>query len=103
MARSKEGKESEYYQGIIRQLKSEVRNLQKQLKQLQKTKHIYEDNQLKDEDPIELPIGKQNKKFDVLCPDCKQAAVKERIIINRMFLECENCSWRSKATKIAID
>jgi hypothetical protein len=96
MAKSKEGKGSEYYLGIIRKLKSENRNLKKRLKQLEKREHFYEDNEEDDDDIIELPVGEENEVYTKRCNECGKGMLKTFEIVGRVFETCETCGYRKK-------
>lgn len=93
MAKSREGRDVEYYLGQIRELKAENRNLKKRLKQLERREHHYEEQELKEiiEDTI---ISKQR------CPECAKGVLEEKTVVGRFWVECSLCNYRSKTKKI---
>lgn len=92
MARPREGKDSEFYQGQIRQLKAENRALKKQLKQLQKREHLVEEQELGQ--IIEEIIKKER------CSDCGKGFLQEKEVLGRWWQECDLCNWRSKVKRL---
>ena len=97
MPKNRERNEAEYFKGIIRSLKSEVRNLRKRLRELEKTEAQYIDavNGMYEGD-IEPTIEPKQE----TCPDCSKGSLQEVIVLNRAFKRCSVCNWRSKATKL---
>lgn len=97
MAKSKEGKESEFLRGQMRKLKSENRNLKKRLRSLEKREHQYEDREEEYmEETLEI-IDKLRSK----CPKCHYNTVEEIEIVGRRVDKCinEDCDYRSAAKK----
>lgn len=92
MARSKEGKDSEFYLGQIRELKSENRNLKKQLRHLQKREHLVEEHELA-EIIEEVVIKKQR------CPDCSKGFLEDKEVLGRYWEQCNTCNYRTKVRK----
>lgn len=89
MAKKKERNESEYYKGIIRNLKSEVRHLRKRLKELENQQSNY---QYSETEEIDLDTR-------VNCPQCGKGKLDVIKIVNRQFEKCSLCSYRTKARK----
>lgn len=91
MSKSREGKDDEFYKGIIRQQKAEIRNLKKRIRRLEK------DNLLKDieDDTPEVEIMEYET-----CKECGKGILKDIVVADRLIVVCENCGWRSKAIKL---
>lgn len=87
MAKNQEAKETEFYKGIIRNLKKEIKHLKQRIRQLEKFEHNYNNPKEKDDEPLE-----QLKK----CPDCGKGFIKEIEIVGRIFEVCSLCPHRKK-------
>ena len=85
MAKSKDADPVEYYKGVVRKLKSELRHLKKELSRFHKREHFLEDEVV--EEPEEVYEDKPR------CPKCSS-----RIYIsnlgNRRIESCIDCSYR---------
>lgn len=90
------GKDVEYERGIIRELKSEIKNLKQRIKQLQRLEYNY--TQSKNQ-PRYIPETPKEKL--VICSNCKSDYLEARIVAGRTFDSCPSCKYRSKATKIS--
>lgn len=92
MAKSREGKDSEYHLGIIRKQKAEIRNLKKRIRRLEKDvmlgDYISDDE---DVEPVEIKAR---------CPECSKTSITQLVLVGRSFNICESCGYRSKATKL---
>lgn len=95
MAKSKHGRSQEFYLGEIRKLKSENKSLKRRLKDLQKHEHMYEDNQLLEEEVPDCKVSLKEK-----CSECNEGFIEEMIILDRLIYKCTKCLWRSKAVKL---
>lgn len=93
MAKSKDGKDSEFYLGQIRKLKAENRNLKKRLKHLERREHAFEISD-DDEDVPDLPIGNQEK--IIICDECFKGHFDEFEIMGKIFLTCTTCGHRKR-------
>ena len=91
MAKSKHGKDSEYYLGIIREKDKEIRSLQRRIKQLNKFEHFH--------DKLS-PVLKVKEEKLTTCSHCNEGQLEAVIVFNRQFFRCNNCSYRTKAIKI---
>ena len=86
MGKQSEGRESEYYKGIIRNLRAEIKHLKKQIKQLQRDNQFVQKERVSiDEDDL-LPN----------CPECGKGYLKEIELVNRRFIVCSVCDFRKK-------
>lgn len=88
MTRSRNHKSSEDYLGLIRQLKSENRQLKKRIKQLEKQFYT----------KIEK-IEEENPKLE-LCPSCGKGTLDCVVVAGRTFTRCDTCEYRTKAAYI---
>lgn len=53
MAKNQEAKDQEFYKGLIRSLKKEIKHLKQRIRQLEKFEHNYNHPKEKDEEPLE--------------------------------------------------
>jgi hypothetical protein len=87
VAKPKEGRENEYYKGIIRQQRAEIIRLKRKIRELEKES---------------LFAGYEENVFDPILPDIKDCAVCGQgnythfEINGRKFLICNNCRYRIK-------
>lgn len=98
MPKKREKNSEEYYRGIIRSQKSEIRNLKKRIKQLERREHFHEDNALEEEiEEIIAELPKSN-----ICPECYKGQLVEYNVVGRHWLECNQCDYdtRKKLDKI---
>ena len=84
----KEHSESEYYKGIIKKFKLEVKSLKQQLRSLQKREHFYEDNDNNEEDMSEILPNS--------CPKCKKGKLSEVDLHKLIITKCDNCEYQTK-------
>jgi hypothetical protein len=94
MAKPKDAKTTEYYLGIIRDQAKQIRQLEKIVKSLRKSAHLYNDilsenEQLKEED---IPLPPKKKR----CPECGKSDLIEFELIGRLFERCDLCGFRKK-------
>lgn len=89
MGKTKHAKDEEWYKGIIREQRSEIKRLKQRIKQLEKFEHNY--NNPKEPDDEE-PIEKLPK-----CERCGKGFLKELELVNRIFEVCSLCDYRSKS------
>lgn len=90
MAKNQESKDQEWYKGIIRNLKKEIKHLKQRIRQLEKFEHNYNHPKEKDDEPLE-----QLKK----CEQCGKGFLKEIEIVGRIFETCSLCKYRSKTKR----
>jgi hypothetical protein len=91
MAKQREGRETEYYKGIIRHLKAQNKRLKRQIRELEKeTLYITEEDAEVLTDPGWRPS------YD--CTKCNQGNLEKFEINGRSFLICNNCKDRKKTT-----
>ena len=90
MSKPREGRENEYYKGIIRQQRAEIIRLKKRIRELEKESLFagYDDEREDIFDPI-LPDVKD-------CTACGQGNYTHFEINGRKFLICNNCRYRVK-------
>jgi hypothetical protein len=89
MAKPKEGRENEYYKGIIRQQRAEIIRLKRRIRELEKESLFagYDDQ----DDFFEPAPEVINN-----CPKCQQGYYTHFEINGRKFLICSNCRDRVK-------
>ena len=95
MARSKTHKELEHYIGIIKEQKSEIRKLQKELSYYKKREHISDDIISGALDIIDNSTDKVE-----ICDDCGKGELSFIIIANKGFKKCNLCDFRSNSIKL---
>lgn len=79
----------EKYEQEIKELKSIIRHLQKELKKSNKSHKV---QYIEDE-----PEQKNHK----TCPECFRGQLKEVVLGSvRMFIKCTDCDYRTKTVKI---
>lgn len=86
-SRSKNGKEDEYFKGQIRKLESEIRQLRKENKSLQKRAHFYEEVVSDEAEDIQIKNT---------CSSCKHG---NKIILDLVHVKlesCDTCDYRKK-------
>ena len=89
MARPKEGRENEYYKGIIRQQRAEIIRLKRRIRELEKESLFagYGDqDDLFEPEPLEIKN----------CPKCQQGSYSTFEFNGRKFLICNYCKDRIK-------
>ena len=91
MPKRKERSPDEFLKGKVRELEKENRQLKKRVRQLEKTEHMFE-NHILDEEPLII----EEKRAERICPDCGKGKLKEFSLLDRVFEECEICSYRKK-------
>lgn len=84
MVKKFEGRENEFYKGIIRNLKKEIKHLNKKIKQLERENQFVEKEQFEDEEL--LPN----------CVECGKGYLKEINLIGKNFIICSLCNFRKK-------
>lgn len=94
--RNKNHDETRHYKGIIRDLQKQVRQLQKQLKYYSKREHILEDNQ----EEIKEIIAKKEEQVQtpkrIKCSECNQGYYDELSLLNKLYGTCDNCGHRKR-------
>ena len=91
MAKSREGKDSEFYLSQIRSLKKENKQLQQRLKVLERKEHIFDQPPLEAED-FAPPEPLQRK-----CDSCGKGTLEVFEIIGKVFSTCNVCGERKKS------
>lgn len=90
MAKSREGKDTEFYKSIIRQLKKENKTLRKQLNR--NTKEIDIEDIIDDVQELE--------DYPTKCSKCNHGFLEEFEVASRQFSRCTSCGYRSPGRKI---
>jgi len=91
MPKRKERDGIEFYRGKVRELQKENIALKKQVRQLQKTEHLYEDVILGNKD-----AAFEEKVYEPHCIHCGKGRIKTLNILDRIFQECDVCDYRKK-------
>ena len=94
MAKSKTHKDDEELKGKMRDLEKQNKALRKRLRQLEKNKHIWEENNLDETDPsfVIKPIE------TAVCPQCSKSLLSFDLGI-KILWSCTNCSYRKTQSK----
>lgn len=85
--KSKNRSENEYFNGKIRKLESENRQLKKRLKALDKRQHLYDDI---------IEVIAEDIVIDEKCKKCKNGSVSLIDLKYAKFLVCNECKDRTK-------
>ena len=97
MARkNREQSDKERLEKLVRELKSENRQLKKRLGRLTKGYRKYLD---KDVEESEEPLVKEEVK---ICYECSHGIMKLVIVANRRWRQCDQCLNRTKAKIVGI-
>lgn len=91
MAKQREGRESEYYKGIIRQQRAEIKRLKRKIRELEKYSILQEPEE------YETEIEPVVENF-VMCPKCN-IPLEEVKVVGRRFFRCNICGYRTKTEK----
>lgn len=94
MAQSRSKSSEENLRGIIKQLKSQVRNLKKELARQGKREHLHADlEELEQEHLIREEYEDKNKEEVNNCPDCGSKLNFIDLGPRKMF-KCSQCKYR---------
>lgn len=88
--KNKTHNEAEHLNGIIKKQKSEIRNLKKRVKELERHQHLYEDKILDEEEP-ELVLDKVEK-----CGVCGKGHLQFQDFKYVKYMICNTCDFREK-------
>jgi hypothetical protein len=88
MSRQREGRETEFFKGIIRSQKAEIKRLKRQLRDLQKNSLLVEPEEVEEFEDV------PNK---IICPKCREGEFRLFEFNGRSFLICNDCAHRVKA------
>ena len=94
--RNKNHDEVRYFRGVIRDLQKQIRQLQRQLKYQDKWQHIVEENK---EELIELLKAKEDVpeiKKKIACVSCVEGYYDEFMLLDRLYGTCDNCGTRKR-------
>lgn len=97
MAKKRERNETEYLRGLVRELKSEVRNLKKLVGRNSKKLRGYE--QLVSEDDPDAEIEHIIKSQKLRCPDCQSSDTASVDLGVRELNICYGCGYRKAIPK----
>lgn len=94
--RNKNHDEVRYYKGVIRDLQKQIRQLQRQLKYHDKRQHIVDENK---EELIELLKQKEDVpeiKKKIACVNCVEGYYDEFMLLDRLYGTCNHCGTRKR-------
>jgi len=95
MTRSKSHRGDEDLKGMLREARSQIKALKRRLRQLEKNKHLWEENKLDDSEPEEFQEVKLSN-----CPDCKKGFLKNTDLNIKILITCTLCDYRKITNKI---
>lgn len=99
MTKSKDKNEVEYLRGLVKQLKSENRNLKKQVGRSEKRKAIVDQmEQDAQEHLMEIETERVEIKEKDSCPDCGKSVDKTDLGV-RWLIMCDHCGFRRSIKK----
>lgn len=96
VAKKKSGSELEHLRGIVRQMKSELRHMKKEVARKTKREHLYEERIVEE---YEQEIRDDNvyiKKEE--CPECGNA-IDTIDLGTRIIITCTDCKYRTSRKK----
>jgi uncharacterized protein YydD (DUF2326 family) len=88
--RKKELTEVQVLKHENRELRAELNKVRRQLKQLEKARHIYDEHTDEPEEPIAIEIK---------CPQCYAGDIKTIDLGIKIMQACESCSYRKVINK----
>jgi len=94
MTRKKSHSETEYLRGVVRELKSEIRNLKKQSGNKSKKLKVYENLVVENEIENETVAEEVFSVKKLRCPDCNSDQMDVVDLIIKDLWECEACGFR---------
>ncbi len=92
MTKSRSHKDDEDLRGIIRELRSQNKALKRRLRDLEKSKHIYKELKLSEEEMEELVEEKKSS-----CPECGEGNLVYVDLGIKHLMSCDMCKYRTKA------
>lgn len=78
---------TEHLEGVIKELKSQIRQLRKRLKESEKQSSFYED--IVDEAANEV-------KVEDACPNCGKGILQEVDLIHIIITKCNTCEYKKR-------
>lgn len=99
LARKKDKNESEHLRGEIRELEKQNKQLRRRLTKYEKSKHIYNDlisdyEEIISEHVIIEKIVPKSKA--TRCPSCHEGAMEEYEIMGKVIGTCNSCGHRKR-------
>lgn len=88
MAKSRTHKDDEDLRGELREANKIIKALKKRLRQLERSKHMWEDNNLDDNEPVV-----EEKRPDS-CPHCKTGTLMSVDLGIKHLWTCDSCEYR---------
>lgn len=76
-----------------RELRSEIRSLQKQVKKLNRGGTKSRSRNVSNSDLFEEDVIPK-------CPECHKGSIITSVVANRRLQRCSECDWRAKAVKL---
>jgi len=86
--KAKNGSELEYLRGLVKQYKSEARQLRRQVKSLQNRSHFYERIE-EEENPDGVDMKGQ-------CPSCKEGILFKLDLPHMVLTKCDSCDHTTR-------
>lgn len=83
--KNKNRSENEYFNGKIRKLESENRQLKKRLKALDKRAHYFEEMVNEVVEDVEMKN---------ICPQCNKGTLQENDFKHIIIVKCDNCKYQ---------
>jgi len=84
MPKKKERNSEEFYRGKLREADKQIRDLQRQVRSLEKTGHIKKTKiEVKEPEPL-------------MCTECGKGEIKIVEVVGRTFHTCDCCGYRKK-------
>lgn len=94
MPKKRDKSGEEFWRGKYREVSKENISLKKRIRQLEKNEHLYEEVILGDKDAAFEEVYPT----EPLCLDCGKGKIKTINILDRIFEECDTCSYRKKVS-----
>jgi len=84
MPKKKERNSEEFYRGKLREAEKQIRDLQRQVRSLEKVGHIK---------PAKI---EPKEEISLLCPECGKCEIDVVEMVGRIFHSCKCCGYRKK-------
>ena len=94
VGRSRSHKSDENLRGVIRELKKQVRDLQRQLRQYNRFDSLLAEA-LENVEEEQSRSVKEEEEAAIKCPKCKKGSISV-LDLGRMYHVCNSCTYRKK-------
>lgn len=96
MPKKREKNSEEWYKGRIRELEKENRALKRQLREIEKKEHIFDENSQDDEIATDSEDTYPAARRLSQCGDCGKGLIEEYEIMGKVIGTCNICGFRKR-------